>query len=575
MRATNFLRISCVALLLSLVAACSKKPDEMPAADSPMLQYVAADTPYLFGVLRPMPEDLADKLEPRVDKLLQGYQTLVRAIAVDGLESADIADDEVEASREHAAVILDKMANLFSVSGLRNAGIGRESTFAIYGVGLAPVLRINLTDGDAFERTFAEIETDAGSKMSTAQIDNQDYRFAGDDEATFILARFGNQLVATVIPTGISDDSLRRVLGLTKPESSIADSGKLEQMSKEYGFTAHGIGFVDFRRIADTFLTEPTGINAELLERAEFNSVSLSAVCKAEFSALADIAPRLLTGYTELNAKRIASNTVLELRSDIASGLTTLTAPVPGLGSDHGGLFSMGMSIDLLAFRSFYEARLDAMDADPFECGLLSDLQAGVAQGRMVLEQPLPPVAYSLKGFLAVVDDVQGGNVAAKVPPSSIDMRFLLATDNAAGLVAMGSIFSPELAALNLQADGKPVRFDSPLLQAPVEQAWLAMNGSGLALAVGDGGDQRLSSMLAAKAGDPVPFYAMHMDAKRYYAFVAEASEIQPDQDASPEVTQATRDIMLGMSDLFDRLSLVVNFTERGVEMPSVVTLAD
>ncbi|MEQ8205427.1 MAG: hypothetical protein RIA65_04565, partial [Woeseia sp.] len=552
MQASTFLRNLCAVLLLALVAACSKGADAVQAADSPILQYVAADTPYLFGILQPLPDELSDKLEPRIEKLLQGYQSLLRAAVIEDVEDPEIVNMTTEENRERVVALFDKMTSLFSVSGMREAGIGRESTMAMYGVGLVPVLRISLTDGDAFERVFADIEADADSAMATAEIDGKEYRYAGDNEAMFILARFDKQLVLTVLPTEASDESLRAVLGLTLPTKSIADSGKLDRISDDYGFTAHGVGFIDFRGIADTFLNEPTGVNAELFELADYDSDSLSAVCKSELSSLADIAPRLLTGYTEINADVIASNTVLELRADIANGLTALTAPVPGLGMDHGGLFSMGMSIDLLAFRSFLEARLDAMDAEPFECELFAELQAGVAQGRMALEQPLPPVAYSLKGFLAVVDDVQGGNIAAQVPPTSIDMRFLLATDNAAGLVAMGSIFSPELAALNLQADGKPVRFNSPLLQAPVEEAWLAMNGSGLALAVGDGGEKRLSSMLGAKATESEPFYAMHMDAERYYAFIAEASEIQQSEDTSPEVTQATRDIMLSMSGLFE-----------------------
>ncbi|MCB1843654.1 MAG: hypothetical protein KDI09_11885 [Halioglobus sp.] len=574
MPASTFLRIWVAALLLTVASGCGKKPDDAKAlGDSSLLEYVAADTPYLFGILQPMPQELADKLEPRIDKLLQGYQLLIRSAVQDGTENAEATDDTEEGDEQAAA--LDKVTSLLSIDGLREAGMGRGSTFVLYGAGILPVLRINATDGDAFEKTFAEIEADAGSQMPTAKIDDLEYRYAGDEKAKVILARMGRQIVLTLVPTGISDEALREALGLTLPKSSIAGSGKLQQISKDYGFTAHGIGFMDAQRIADVFLQDASGLNAELLELAGYDNSKLSEVCKAEFASLAGVAPLLVTGYTELNVDRIASTLVLELRKDIADGLATLTAPVAGLGTDQGGLVSMGMSIDLLALRAFYEARLDAMEKDPYACELLQDFQAGIARGRAILQQPVPPVAYSLKGFLAVVDDMQGMNIAAKQAPTSIDMRFLLATDNAAGLLAMGSMFSPELAALNLKADGKPVRFQSPMLQAPVDEAWLAMNDSALAMSVGAGGEKKLSAMLSAKAGDPPPFYAMQMDAERYYSIVSDISAQQQDDEVPPAVAQATADIMQSLSGLFDRMSVTVNFTNRGAEVGSVVTLVE
>ena len=39
---------------------------------------------------------------------------------------------------------------------------------------------------------------------------------------------------------------------------------------------------------------------------------------------------------------------------------------------------SFGFSFDLMALRAFFEARLDAMDADPYECEGLAMLGYGV-----------------------------------------------------------------------------------------------------------------------------------------------------------------------------------------------------
>ncbi|MDX1518460.1 MAG: hypothetical protein R3288_16545, partial [Woeseiaceae bacterium] len=51
------------------------------AAEDGLLKFVPADTPYLFATGTPLPDDLLDKFEPRVDKVLQSYQVVVREIA--------------------------------------------------------------------------------------------------------------------------------------------------------------------------------------------------------------------------------------------------------------------------------------------------------------------------------------------------------------------------------------------------------------------------------------------------------------------------------------------------------------
>ena len=58
---------------------------------------------------------------------------------------------------------------------------------------------------------------------------------------------------------------------------------------------------------------------------------------------------------------------------------------------------------------------------------------------------------------ILIIDNLEGLDVATQTPPTSIDGTFLLAMDNAQALVAMGAMFSPEIAALNLQPDGNPV----------------------------------------------------------------------------------------------------------------------
>lgn len=568
--------------LVSIAAvACSGSSDESKtassaAADPGLLKYVPAETPYVFAMLEPVPDDIADKFEPKLELMLAAYRDLLQTIVELGVAEAS-ESGESDGLPEEAAGVVNELSGLLSVEGLRSAGIDRESTMVFYGSGLLPVLRMSVTDGDLLEAKIARIEEEAKDSMSNATIAGQPYRFAGGDEAQIVIAIIENEFVLSIVPTDLSEDLLKAVLGLTLPARNIADSGELQIIMADNGFVQHSVGLIDVERIVATFLDDQTGVNAELLSLMEYDSSDLDEVCKAEIRTMSGIVPRIITGYTEMSVKQFTSNTIMEVRSDIAEGLATLPAPVPGLGGKHGGLLAFGMSINLLAARDFYAARLDAMEAEPYECDLFADLQAGVAQGREALNQPIPPIVYGFKGFLAIVESIEGMDLANNQPPTSADARFLIAADNASGLLAMGAMFSPEIAALNIEPDGEPVRFESPQLDGIVDAAYVAMTDEALAISIGQGTEARLASMLAAPINDPHPFVSMEMDAARYYDFIAQTMVLEEDDEdeTPPELKAAIAELMTVIGDMFSRMTFQVEFTERGIEFPSTIVLSD
>ena len=227
---------------------------------------------------------------------------------------------------------------------------------------------------------------------------------------------------------------------------------------------------------------------------------------------------------------------------------------------------------------AFFEARLDAMEAEPFECEHFADLQASTVNGRQALNQPIPPMVYDFKGFLAVIDNLEGLDVATQTPPTSIDGTFLLAMENAQAIVAMGAMFSPELAAMNLQPDGVPVALELPQLQQMGMEAFAALNEGGLAVSVGEDAETEVAGMLGAETASPPPFISFSMDAARYYSFMGEAIAVGDDsgeQAPTPEMKDAMNEMMQSVADLYERMSGDVLFTEHGIEVHMVETLKD
>lgn len=560
---------------------CSKDEDKAsPAADlsaaGEILQYVPADSPYVFASLSPLPEDVMDKLEPSIDRILAAYETVLQELMVMVTEEAEAGGEDAEDAQK-AAAVLGEVSSLMSLDGLRGAGFDRESRAVIYGNGLLPVMRIEVTDGALFEAALARIEESAGEDMEIANISGNTVRFIEADDVKVLVAVLDTQVAISFAPSEFDESQLSTLLGFTAPDTSIVSTGKLQGIVSDYGYNDYFLGYFDLAAIATTVTGGAAGLDAAIFEM-HGDADELSAACQAEIREMADIAPRVVMGYTELSTSQMKSQAVWEIRDDIAAGLTTLPAPVPGLAGDMGGLLSFGMSLNINSMREFVEQQLDAIEADPYECEEFAEINAGVEQARAALQQPVMPMIYDFRGFVTVIEEIEGLDMATQSPPTNVKGQFLLAMENAPGLLAFGAMMSPELAALNLQPDGEPVLLDVPQAQMAGEELYVALNDDALALSVGSGADSKLTGMLEAEAGDNGTFFNFSMDAGRYYTFIGEAmAQAEPDDEdpMSPEFQAAMQEVMLAIADMYDRMTVDMRFTEDGMVFDSVVLLTE
>lgn len=549
------------------------------ASEEGLLRYVPADTPYVLASGEPMPDDLVDMLEPALAEMLDAYRVVMVDITREATaENADGMDKE---QLESVFGVLDEVSTLFSIEGLRDAGFDRGSQLVFFGHGLLPVLRLEIADPALFERKIEDIEEAAGHEMQTADLAGNRYRYIDLEDARMVIAVIDGSAVFTVMPSVLDEALARQLLGIDLPEDNLAAAGTLADIASTYDYTEHYAGFIDTTRIAGTFLDDPGAIDAALLGAAEFDPDSIAPVCRDEIRKLAGIVPRVVLGYREVSTEALDTSVVVEVRQDLARSMAGLAARVPGLGLDPGGVASFGMSFNLTALREFYSARLDALEADPWECEYFAELQAGVEQGRQLLQQPVPPVVYGLRGFHLLVHEIGDLDLSSGRPPEDVDASLVIATDDAETLVAGASMFSPELAAMSLQADGKPARLNVPQLAAFVENAFIAMSSESLALSVGNDAESRVANVLTADGAEPPPVMAGSLDAKRYYEAMADDMNMfapPSDEDAddlSPAAKAALSDSMRVLAELYDRQTVEVRFTDKGVEVESRLTFQE
>lgn len=568
-------RAACaVALVIVGLSACSRESDDVFVREDSLLRFVPADTPYVFASGEPLDDEFLDGIEPHVDELLGAYRDMLSSLA--RKESGEASDDS-----QAFASVLTELSPFFSVQGWKDAGFERDGQMVLYGNGLLPVFRIEVNDAAAFEKTLAGLEVAGGEPLPVSTIDGNEYRYIGDERFRVIIGLVDGTAVLTAMPADFDEAQTRQLLGLELPAKNIADTTLLTDIVEKYGYSNHYTGFVDTLRLVDAFLAEPTSINAALFEHLEFDTTSVSEICKTEIRELAQLAPRSVFGYDEISLDKLSGSLVVELRQDIAAGLQGISAEVPGLGQDQGGVLSIGASVNMKALRDFYAARLDAMEADPFECEYFADLQAGVAEGRALLAKPLPPMVYGIRGFNAVLEtlDIAAVTSGQTPDPSTVEAGVVFAMDDAAALVAMGTMFSPELAQLNLQPDGKAVALVLPQVEAMGMDAYAAMVEGALSIAVGPAAESRVTSLLAATSMVPAPIFAMTMDAGKYYELIAAGMSANPgdgeEQPMSPEEIESVQRVFATLSDIYDRMTTIVHFTADGAVVESVMTLKD
>jgi hypothetical protein len=498
-----------------------------------ILHYIPADTPYVLAATQRLPDDVREKieqiygglvLEAARESLLKGLDDAASASdTTSGSDTASGADTDVARGRS----VTEALADMMTLEGLTEAGLGLGNPGAIYGVGLVPVIRVEVVDADKVEATIARLEEEAEAPMARADAHGLAYRYAGDDEGRLLLALHGQHLVMAAVPAELTEDQIAAVLGAEPPAQSIAQAGHLAALAERYGFTPYLSGYLDVQRIAAIASEAPTDMDAAVLGGAA-QAEDFSTACKQELREMADVVPRIVGGYTEVSSERFAGNVVVELREDLAKGLTGLQAAVPGLGTDPGGFVAFGVGLDLMATRDFYEAQRRAITADASDCEPFAEVQASLENGGASQQLPIPPVAYGIKGFLAVVNRLEGMDVSTGRPPADVDMSLLVASGNAPALVALGALFSPEIAAMELKPDGQARAVSLPPLGQPFTSATIALTETALGVAVGADAEAGVESLIAAAPGDPPPILSVHMDMARYYELMADALATPP-----------------------------------------------
>ncbi len=597
----KFLSILFITLACVLVIACSKKTPEAQAKAASkskyeLLEFIPADSPYFFGGIEAAPEEVLEKFAGIYEEMLDAYWEMFKAgFANEGGDISELADSD---NPWFKAIGLEFYANgEVNKDVFKNFGLSMKSTGGIYGHGLAPVLRIKLSDAERLKKTIARIEKNAGEKIPTLDLDGKSvWNLVFDNsDAQLVFDIQSDYFVASLAPApeDIGTKPLKQLLGLEKPKSSLADSKYLNQIMREKNYLPYAIGFIDAVKASEPFIEGPSGLNEILFSLSDYEMLpheELSDICKKEFREIIQIAPRLLFGTSKYDTDDMNMEYLLELRPDIAKQVADLTAPVPGLG-EASGLFSMGFSFNIENMQKFALSQIHAIKKDPFECDKLQELNENMLKMEAQVNNPAAGFIQGLRGVNFVIDDFDDEIIGKLMDledqglsnPDKKDFIMqqlqedlggyaLVSVDNSKNLYNLAKMFSPEVAQLDLKADGKPRLINDALPEAPPFDIYATMQDQAFVLTAGKNAGNKAKKVSALKARGNAPLFAYSINYDLYLQAMQSmfdnpkmAEAMQDGDTKGVQNLEALKKILSASYGFFDTGTIKLNLREDGV----------
>lgn len=555
-------RLAVLAAIACLMSACGKPP--VPN-DTP-LAFAPADTPYAYANLEPIPAAMTEQWS----KPMQDYWPTLFAMYESMLQDSKLGLDEH--TRHIAVALLDELKTHGSWEKLRTIGFKPDARIALYGVGIVPVLRLELDDPVAFRAEVARVEQSAGAAMPKAKVGDQDYWQGGNDTIAAAIAIEGKHLVVTMLPPKAGDALKQTLLGIARPAQSLATAGTLEALAKDKGYSPYGEGFVDFVRLAERLGKPLEGSDAEFAHALGLPVSGNDETCRREYLEIAHRFPRITVGARELSAQRMRVVTQLEIEAGLAARIAAAVGVAPGSGDTNIGVVDFSIAAPVLKLKDFWIAQAAAVAAKPYACANLASVNEGFAKSSARLDVTVPPPLSDLTGLRFSLSRFALSPAPGAVP--EISGKLLMATNNPLAALAMAQLAMPALQKVKIAADGKPVAIPADALPSMVPPISVALSDKAIALATGADDIATLGAFLAAPAASPAVFMRMHFSGAVYGWMAHSFEKMRAAMPADAQNHLAQQEKVFALYEKWLRSSqITLSAAPTGIVMEQVIEL--
>lgn len=568
-------RALCLASI-AFIASCSQTND---AHNSP-LSFAPSDSAFVYGNTEPMPfmpplssQDAIKILAHSMKGSYQKYLERAKANRAASENNEQATPEETKAADSFAEVV-DAY-----VGGSEKTGIKDQGLSAFYEINGLPVLRIELANTETFKNFVGMVEQATESTFAVKTIDGQAYWSLAlpnsKIQAELVAAVQGQQAVFSLyVPA--ADVRLQTLLGLEKPKQSILDSSEWQAANKDYGLQAYGTFLVRPQKVVERVLgTATTDSWMAQLSRGSASDFYLSSTCRQEMASIAAKVPRIVVGYTKVDASHFDWTAAFALEPQLAASLAQVPVAVPGVGSTSTQELELGFGIDFNKLASVIRTQTQAISAAPYECSQLASLNTG-AKSTPQLLSALNMAAPFLNGahFSGSIPQLPSGKfpTSKEMQDVVLDASLWVSSPDPRGVLGMLQGWWPAMRSLTLQVPQAPKRIDidalTPSKRKNATPVWFVSNESGLGVAMGNSLTTLEQSLVASPLKTP-PVFSQSVRASFYTKILAQGLQTK---ETDPELAAWTQSYERSFSRI-DYARADVFFTGKGIEIKQSMQL--
>ncbi len=529
-----------------------------------ILSYVPADTIYFFGGLESAP------FQKTLEVFSPGWSWLKKTDMSTFLEQ-DKTKDVPPAGKMILGLYVEYMKVLNKPSEVASRlGLGENLDAAIYSVGVLPVMRVKLTDAEAFNALLNRAEKSVGITPELHTYGGSTYRIYGFEQAgknkaplDLIIGEKDQYMVFALTASSLSDDMRNRILGLTKPKKSLADITLLADIKTKYNYHPAYLGYLnhreimlgltatddnEFGRMLDHFINimlsnnndqPPLPSQHDLQPIASIDRLSSqhplstiqTAECRSELMAITETWPRSVFGYTQMDlgkpTKMTARGLIESTNGSLMNDLQTLRGFIPEYLFDINKrlLFGVGIGINIDGLTPVVTQIMKRLTEKDYQCQWLSDMKQSLAKLNPVFAMSMMAgMAAGVQGISFSVIDFDGTiDISQKKLPAdmrNLDAIVTLSATNPESLLMMASGMLPGIPAL--PSDGTPVDLPLPFTLPNGESVKLAMKGNHLTAYIGKQAEQ-IANSLADVALSATGLSVINMNFGKYFSVLYNA----------------------------------------------------
>ncbi len=458
-------------------------------------RFIPAETPYLLATMANSSNVvsrklIADTVDAAKNKMLPKLR-------------------DIDTPAAHALLALaDEVAADHNNSWQAHLGLDEDLHYALYGLSIWPVLRINVTNPNRLRAVIQRTIDIAELGLVPVKTDKATYwqYLSPEGKYPIIVAVTERELIATVMPAAVLVHALPYVLGSKLPKESLAQSSRVPSMLQRNGFTETHVGFFDFQHGAAIALGKGSDLETSL--RDDFNDSTLDAACRSEIDRVVALAPRMISGMTQLNDTGMAASLVLELDPMLRRSLAAMQTPSASFNLDGvaNSIFAFGAALDAEKVIKALASLSTTVQARPFQCEVLAPLNAAMATLQKSVDQSLPAQLRGIHGFMIAIHELSTNplNIEGFAMFEGIDTNAILA------------LLSGVLGTSNPPRDGTAIVVPTATMGLPPQTtAHVALTPTRIALAIGPQSETWVGKAVTTTSDARAPLMFLHYDFPR------------------------------------------------------------